>query len=376
MKTTITKTTQNETKNFFGSLITKASLAFVLTSTLTLSAFAGPISDGGGNAVGTELFDFYENTDANVVSIKEIISQNTTLSLNLSKLNVEYPGIVDMLIKDGVKDKKWIFDKKEINFNSDCKNATLVFTAEQKAVACQNKFEVRISKNWTKSTNETNVAGLILHELYLGYIMKQEPTMDVKTRDYLVRMLNRATFESDYQTIQNLFMDELKKDLWNKKDQSDLIIIENSLKTYSLDYCSGKPVSADIGFNTAVKNPKITKTHYELESKIELFSNKSHITRSKYTKFCAKYDSMNSTGLTQFKNERIRLKIEDLISKTELNPELQGSTTRITLSSVTILVNMYAASLSEEDQYKALRYFFDRINEINPALVEKTDFIN
>ncbi len=370
----ITKTTQNETKNFLGSLITKASIAFALASTLTLSAVAGPISDGGGNAVGTELFDFYENKNVEIKSIKEIISENNTLSANLQKLGEQFPELLKSLIEDGVGDKKWIFDHKEINPSAECKNATLVLVEKQKPIACQNKFEIRISKNWTASTNEMNVAGLVMHEIYLGYIMNQAPTMDAKNRDYVVRMLNRATFQSDYTAIENLIGTELNKRLWTKKEVENLNLIKEHLKKYSSDYCAGKPVTADDSFNAAVLQRRESRISDEEKKGIWIFRFKSNVIRPKYTLYCAKYDSMNNTGLISLSSEKVRLSVEDLVQKTNFNLNEQSTTDMIRLNTAPILVNMTLVSQTEENQYKGLRYFFDRVKQINPELLVNTEF--
>lgn len=173
----------------------------------------GPITDGGGNAVGGKLFDFYENEGTTRLEIKSEFldnEENRTLSDTLNEkfraLDARYAvqstgqGLGRFLISKMASDeKKWMLEPKEID-NKSCLNRSMVDEKTQKIVACQSANEIRISEEWFKTHASPNDrAGLIAHETVLMVVQKSKPytnEADKVISEQLVREITRQIFET------------------------------------------------------------------------------------------------------------------------------------------------------------------------------------
>ena len=164
MKTKITKTTQNETKNFLGSLITKASMTFVLASTLTLSAVAGPISDGGGNAVNYKIIESYHKDINDLSSYK-----NYTLPL-LNDLKTKLPHFVNVIEKQQSKMTFYFVPRKNKLLAE--KYTGLPFESDQVALNKIESGEVFIDEDLANKMSPNERGLLLLHEIIESIVLK------------------------------------------------------------------------------------------------------------------------------------------------------------------------------------------------------------
>lgn len=172
----------------------------------------GGVSDGGGNAVGSQLFDFYENEGSFHFKPDQIVLWNSEVLKLIQKANKFIPRLSvsgrglgeDILLS--IKSKKWILESKEIT-GASCRNESLVQTLNQKIVGCQNMFEVRLSAHWlVQEADVKNQAGLILHEAILSWLRDLEKASDSSKEnlEFKVREVNRLIHadlsEEDFQS--------------------------------------------------------------------------------------------------------------------------------------------------------------------------------
>lgn len=160
----------------------------------------GGVSDGGGNAVGATLFDFYENQGSYEITIDQLLYLEPQAGNIIKLLNSEVPALnyvnsggFGALLKEAVKNKHIYLEAKAISSEA-CKNQSMVAADEQTVVACQSDTEIRFDLNWLKSTDATNRAGLITHEMLLGWARSKHGDLDKKELEQKVRELNRAIF--------------------------------------------------------------------------------------------------------------------------------------------------------------------------------------
>ena len=180
---------------------------------LSQNLFAkGGISDGGGNAVGKMLFDFYENASTEKIKVEKLRAWRETLGNLLATLGKEVPYVnglsLHQQLVNASEKKYWLLDPKPLKQEGDCLNASMVQVQDQKIIACQTSRYVRISKTWFDSADEKNANGVMLHEMFLAFLM-QIPGLEKDTRDEMVRDLNRFAFEGDYKEIQKILSQEL-----------------------------------------------------------------------------------------------------------------------------------------------------------------------
>jgi hypothetical protein len=161
----------------------------------------GGVGDGGGNAVGKTLFDFYENEGTIKVSIAQLMSLEPQVQQLIQLLNQQVPKIKDVtgpsfgdVVAQSLKNKKIIIDRKAINSQA-CVNQSMVSTTEQVVVACQSDNELRINAQWLKAADSKNRAALILHEMILGWFRAEfQNRFDKTTLEKKVRELVRDIF--------------------------------------------------------------------------------------------------------------------------------------------------------------------------------------
>ncbi|WP_413587061.1 hypothetical protein [Bdellovibrio sp. HCB274] len=174
----------------------------------------GGISDGGGNAVGEVLFDFYENQDSEEITLPRLLSLEPQVLVLIKKLNTQVPHVGEIgaiqgaalpalgdLLFNSLIPKKIFLENKGIT-SEGCLNQSMVSTAQQVVVACQSDDELRINKQWLLSVDSKNRAGLILHEMTLGFARSLfQDKIDKVTLEKKVRQLNRYFFNSDGEDI-------------------------------------------------------------------------------------------------------------------------------------------------------------------------------
>jgi len=172
-------------------------------STQAQVAAAGGVSDGGGNAVGLQLFDFYENEGTQKITIKELVALEPLTEVILSRLSKEILAIkykeyspFGEMLKEYLQGKAIYLESKEIK-SSGCTNQSMVATQDQKTVGCQDDMEVRLYLPWLRTTDAQNRAGLIVHELLLGWARAEFSNLTKEEVEQRVRILNRMIFEGE-----------------------------------------------------------------------------------------------------------------------------------------------------------------------------------
>lgn len=162
----------------------------------------GGVSDGGGNAVGTTLFDFYENEGSLEISIEELLWLEPRMKDLLAYLNTNVPAIsrknsggFGEILKQSLSGKRIYLESKGIS-STACLNQSMVSAPNQSVVACQSDKELRLNIEWLRSTNAHNRMGLLLHELILAWARGLENGDNKAQLEQKVRELNRQIFAS------------------------------------------------------------------------------------------------------------------------------------------------------------------------------------
>ncbi|MGE0631815.1 MAG: hypothetical protein AB7O96_05380 [Pseudobdellovibrionaceae bacterium] len=191
----------------------------------------GGITDGGGNATSDgDLFDFYENKGTVPLVFSNFESFKNKVAPLLLQLEKSIPGLGEKL-GSYLSSKKWYLEPKPLS-NKKCENVSFlqIETAEKAneatnerkkiVVACQDEFEVRIYTSWfterkdgDQALLQLNQAGLITHELLVGFLMDlgfYSPELkDGAERS--VRVLNRELYTAPFNS-QN-FLEEVNRRL-------------------------------------------------------------------------------------------------------------------------------------------------------------------
>jgi|GEM_PF-3800148 len=149
--------------------------ATLLISTLSLSAFAGGGSadTGGGNAVGNQLLDVFENEGTTTVRYAQLKAYKEVVKPILENTESKIPFSTELLLS-GVEGKVWLLDSKPLSRKA-CLNSSMIEVAKE-VVGCQNHLEVRLYKPWYDKVNARQQAALIIHELVRG--------LSLSNRDY------------------------------------------------------------------------------------------------------------------------------------------------------------------------------------------------
>lgn len=162
----------------------------------------GGVSDGGGNAVGDTLFDFYENIGSLEITVDQLLQLEPKAQKMIEWLNSQVPAInypksggLGDLLKKSLSSKKIYLESKEISSEA-CVNHSMLATDKQTIVACQSDSELRIVIKWMLNVNEINRAGLINHELILAWA-RRISTDSKEEVEQKVRELNRKCFSAD-----------------------------------------------------------------------------------------------------------------------------------------------------------------------------------
>lgn len=216
----------------------------------------GGVSDGGGNAVGSTLFDFYENEGSLKISIQEMISLEPKTKQILNYLNRKVPAVGSSHIGSGygdelvdhLKNKSIYLESKGIS-SEGCKNQSLVSAGGQAVVACQSDSELRLSVQWLQATDANNRAGLFLHELILAWARSEFEHDDKVKLEQKVRELNRQIFSSlsNDMDIAQFIEDTFGIQTWNPKAMADLKALPEAVYKATVAFCAnpqGNPVES------------------------------------------------------------------------------------------------------------------------------------
>ncbi|OFZ52320.1 MAG: hypothetical protein A2381_13735 [Bdellovibrionales bacterium RIFOXYB1_FULL_37_110] len=176
------------------------------SSTKTSIKSDGGDLSGGGNAVGNQLFDFYENEGTREITLEKLVVFKAVVAPILNAVASKVPSFKYQLLKIA-KTKKWYFESKPIGDN-DCLNESMI-KVDKVIVGCQDNYEVRIFQPWFDRNDVTpeHKGGLIMHELLVGFIL-QEKILD-KSSEKNIRRMNRLLFteklpgEKEFQLILN-----------------------------------------------------------------------------------------------------------------------------------------------------------------------------
>jgi hypothetical protein len=161
----------------------------------------GGFSDGGGNAVGATLFDFYENAGTQEISIAELLNREPLAKKMILALDKEVPAVGNLKsegfgtkLLTSVQSKKIFLERKDIT-SIGCQNQSMVAISNQMIAACQSDTEIRFNAEWLNSANSKNRAGLIMHELILAWARNMGGSKG--NTEASVRELNRLLFTVD-----------------------------------------------------------------------------------------------------------------------------------------------------------------------------------
>jgi hypothetical protein len=183
--------------------MTKLNLMIAGMMVLSLNAFAGGgvVDSGGGNAVGAQLLDLYENEGTEIINPTETEAYKQVLVPIFKNLNSKVKFLSDMVMKPSIT-KTWILDSKTLT-DEACINHSM-FTAQKQIVACQDNVEVRIEAKWfDKKADLKNQAALLVHEFLRGVALTN-PKMNDQSVKFLTRLFMSAESVTEQQLVNGL----------------------------------------------------------------------------------------------------------------------------------------------------------------------------
>lgn len=183
----------------------------ILTTSLLLSfslntfAGGGSADTGGGNAVGNQLLDLFENTGTTKIDLLKLPTYQKVVLPILEKAEKKVPGVTKILLAP-VKEKVWLFDTKPLS-RKNCTNSSMIEVAKS-VVGCQNSLEVRLYKPWYDKVDSVQQAALILHEIFRGLALQHREHHEIT--DEGIAFLTRTFLQLDQYSEQDL-VDILEK---------------------------------------------------------------------------------------------------------------------------------------------------------------------
>ena len=138
----------------------------------------GGVTDGGGNLVQGQLYDYWLKSGTQVINLNELLRWNSELETMLNFIkefspkaaNFGYKGWYEQIIAAAMK-QEWVIDSKPI-VNSNCWNLSSNVSAYQEVVACNTAHSVHFDGYKfleELKDDEKAQAGLIMHELLLSW---------------------------------------------------------------------------------------------------------------------------------------------------------------------------------------------------------------
>jgi hypothetical protein len=148
----------------------------------------GGADAGGGNSVGEDFFDDYENQGTEVLPKEEI---EALVAPYLAALKKKVPEFAEVL-REGIKGTKWYLEPKELGQSGACVNQTYL-KVNLVVRACQSRLAVRIDRDYFLANPKVQ-GPLALHEL-LVYQKLQKNFSGIDSKfaitDEGVREINR-----------------------------------------------------------------------------------------------------------------------------------------------------------------------------------------
>lgn len=223
------------------------SLIFFLSQPSQAILARGGADAGGGNSVGSEFFDDYENKGTQVLSQDKLRQLTQTY---LDDIRSKVPLFAEKL-EQGFNGVDWYLEPKPLAQNGACVNETFL-KVDLVVRACQSRLAVRMDMNYFNKNPRVQGA-LILHEL-LVYLKIHHNTDDLMTDSLItdegVRVVSRALRNPSLSALDLVrFLNEANFGDYLTADQ--IFYISRQLKAELKALCSGqiekyKKISAEI----------------------------------------------------------------------------------------------------------------------------------
>jgi len=139
-------------------------IAGLLSLSLNAQAASGGGSadTGGGNAVGNQLLDLFENEGTTTINVTQLKAYQQVLKPLFERIEQKIPRFTEYILGRSLN-KTWLMDPKPLS--KACINESMIDVART-PVACQTGLQVRIYETWYKKVDLKNQAALLLHEFF------------------------------------------------------------------------------------------------------------------------------------------------------------------------------------------------------------------
>ena len=154
----------------------------------------GSADTGGGNAVGDQLLDLFENEGTTTINVTQLKAYQQVLKPLFERIEQKVPMFEKYLLAR-VQEKAWLMDPKPLS--KACINESMIDVAKT-PVACQTRLQVRIFEPWYKKVDLQNQAALIVHELFRNKALREERS------DEEVNYITRIVLNADSYTGREL----------------------------------------------------------------------------------------------------------------------------------------------------------------------------
>jgi hypothetical protein len=162
---------------------------FVLLLALICVSFpaaAAPHKTGGGCIVREDLCELDEHKSLEPLSVGSYVAR-------LPSVIGWFPAMIPILERAATK-RDWYLETRPFNPELCAPVAPVEVEPGLQIAACQNMTEVRISKRFWESSNETQRLRLIVHEIVTSYFLDRETSPEL-AREAVVQIFRQARFE-------------------------------------------------------------------------------------------------------------------------------------------------------------------------------------
>lgn len=160
-------------------------LLVLICASFPAVAFA-PHKTGGGCIVREDLCELDEHKSLDPLSIKDYVAR-------LPSVIGWFPAMLPVL-EDAASKRDWYLETRPFNPDLCAPVAPVEVEPGLQIVACQNMTEVRISKKFWESSNETQRLRLIVHEIVTSYFLDRETSPEL-AREAVVQIFREVRFE-------------------------------------------------------------------------------------------------------------------------------------------------------------------------------------
>jgi|GEM_PF-4925684 hypothetical protein len=209
-------------------------IVFLLAGLLSLSlnAYAarggGSADTGGGNAVGGQLLDLFENEGTTPINVTQLKAYQQVLKPLFASIEEKIPMFEKYLL-GSIQDKTWLMDPKPLS--KACINESMIDVAKT-PVACQTKLQVRIFEPWYKKVDLKNQAALIVHELFRNKALRLERS------DEEVNYITRIVLNAESYTARELQNHIAKSGFGALGTDADILDLQVYYATFYRATCS------------------------------------------------------------------------------------------------------------------------------------------